>query len=209
MPQNGAVVVPPPVITQPNPLLNKEPEVEPEEADPEEVSFRDLLTGGDLKFRAGEFGEALSLFQQALQARPGSPAALSAIAQCQFALGEYGRAAMAMYEAIRRWPDLIDMSREIRTCYPSGEKFEELMHLLDSHVEWYDDDVRGLFLAGVMHCLNGNEERAGELFRSALELRPHDPVLLAQAQRFGDTEVTIDSEDRDDAPPAQPLAEEE
>ena len=204
VPREGAVVIPPPRTSRPVTLDRPPPESDSESqedtgAEPDERytgprTFTGFLSEGDRRFGEGDFREAIRYYREALRKRPGSPVALYAIAHGQFASGEYDLASTAMYDALHRWPGLIDVTREIRMLYPDDETFERGLGALQTRVRQRPGDVRGRFLAGVMRCLDGDEEQAELLLRSALALRPQNPVLSEQVQRLAE-ESSPDSDE--------------
>ncbi|RME22864.1 MAG: tetratricopeptide repeat protein, partial [Deltaproteobacteria bacterium] len=62
--------------------------------------YLDLVRRGDKLFRAGRFGKAARLFEQALQKYPRGAAAMVALANCYFEMGRYRAAIKAAKEAL-------------------------------------------------------------------------------------------------------------
>lgn len=132
-----------------------------------------------------EFDDAEREFNKAIELKPDLFEAFYYFARARFHQGDMKLAAEYFAKAAQVNPDDYQ-SRLLRVQILRGEGELDLakegaleaIEVVERHLEWHPDDVRALHLGAGSLILLGQIERAEEWLRRALEIDPHDPIVL-------------------------------
>lgn len=158
-----------------------EPVVEPLSGPPSQEDLAqvepDLLEIGNAAFNQGDYRGAVRNYIAAIMTdeESGYPRLFYGLGQ--FALGDYGLAAIGVRRALSVSRDLITNPIDVRSIYPSESVFLEHMRKLHAHVADSPDDTEAKFLLGYLYFASASPENALSLFSSVLADTPGDPLV--------------------------------
>ena len=132
-----------------------------------------------------EFEDAEREFKTSIELKPALFEAYYYFARTRFHQGDMDAAADLFAKAAAADPDDYQ-SRLLRVQILRGEgKLEqareaarEAIEVVERQLEWHPDDVRALHLGAGSLILIGETERADRWLKRALEIDPHDPIVL-------------------------------
>jgi len=132
-----------------------------------------------------EFEDAETEFDKAIKLKPTLFEAYYYFARTRFHQGDMKSAAELFAKAAAVNPDDYQ-SRLLRVQILRGEgdtnlakeEAREAVEVVERHLEWHPDDVRALHLGAGSLVLLGRIDRAESWLQRALEIDPHDPIVL-------------------------------
>ena len=132
-----------------------------------------------------EFEDAETEFNKAIELKPTLFEAYYYFARARFHQGDMESAAELFAKAAAVNPDDYQ-SRLLRVQILRGEgetslakeEAREAVEVVERHLEWHPDDVRALHLGAGSLILLGQIDRAENWLQRALEIDPHDPIVL-------------------------------
>lgn len=137
-----------------------------------------LESAGNEAYAAGEFEQAVSAFQQALETGGGKPRLHNNLANAYFREGRFGAAGASYRKALELDPEyLLAMNNLVLALYLGGERDRAWEFLTQAQMSW----PRVSFFhttAGYLRYLEGDRVAARKLFREAVNLNPDSPAAL-------------------------------
>lgn len=132
-----------------------------------------------------EFEDAETELNKAIELKPTLFEAYYYFARTRFHQGDMKAAAEFFARAAAVNPDDFQ-SRLLRVQILRGEgdtnvakeEAREAVEVVERHLEWHPDDVRALHLGAGSLILLGQIDRAENWLQRALEIDPHDPIVL-------------------------------
>ncbi len=123
-------------------------------------------------FRSGDYVQALSLADQAIQQTPNDPVLHEFRAICLFALGRYNDAAVPMYAVLSAgpgwdWTTLINL-------YPNPDVYTQQLRALEAYCHADSRAASARFLLASLYMTQGSMETAAGMFQQVVALQPQD-----------------------------------
>jgi type IV pilus assembly protein PilF len=141
---------------------------------PEEPSTQEQVRAAQSLFRAGRTSEALETLDRARQREPGDARLQSAYGTMCFQAGRYPEAEAAFLRALEIDPYLTDAHNFLGAVYAEmgrGAEAEEQYRIALRDPAYPTPELVYLNL-GLLHIARGDDERAVESLRRAVELAP-------------------------------------
>ena len=125
-------------------------------------------------FKAGDYGRALALADQALAMLPEDPVLHEFRGLALFALRRYDEAAAVQYAVLSAgpswdWPTLVGL-------YPSVDTYTGHLRALEAYVKQNPTAASPQFLLAYFYLVQGNEEAAATQFARVAQLQPEDKL---------------------------------
>jgi tetratricopeptide (TPR) repeat protein len=159
-------------------------------------------------FKTGDYAQALSLCDSALQKLPNDPALHEFRALILFALKRYDDASAALFAVLTGgpgwdWTTLIGL-------YSGIDVYTDQLRALEDYVRQNTSSAPARFLLAYHYMTEGHNQAAADQFKAALQLQPKDTLsakfvqLLTDAARSKDGDAPAQpAEAPVDAPPAR------
>lgn len=166
------------------------------------------LQTGVTAFRNRDYLGASDAFRKAMLAERNNSLAKFAMANAQFALGEYGYASFLIRRAMELRPNWPWIGSDLRDMYSEPDDLEEQRLALDSFITTHPDDVDAKMLQGYVAFFSGDIEAAESAFDAVLEKQPVDSIATAFKKRIGEVKELLEKDGLENAPPtgSQPAA---
>jgi tetratricopeptide (TPR) repeat protein len=134
------------------------------------------------RFKAGDFGGALSLADQALVQLPNDSVIHEFRGLCLFALKRYDEAAAVEYAVLSAgpgwdWATLISL-------YSSADVYTEQLRALEAFARQKPDSAPARFLMGYLYVVQDNTAEAAREFEAVAKLQPKDALSAQLAKAF-------------------------
>lgn len=137
-----------------------------------------LLRKGNDAFAAGDYKQAVNLYQQALAAAPLEPMPYFHLAQAHLALGRFVEAGVAIERGMRLHADWPQAPFQVRALYRDHPgDYDRHLGALAEEVGRNMNDEALLFLLAYQLWFDGRRDEAVVLFRRAAALA-HDTTLI-------------------------------
>ncbi len=125
-------------------------------------------------FKAGDYGRALALADQALAMLPDDPVLHEFRGLALFALRRYDEAAAVEYAVLStgpgwNWATLVGL-------YPSVDAYTDHLRALEAYVKQNPTAAAPRFLLAYFYLVQGNEEEAAAQFAGVARLQPEDEL---------------------------------
>jgi len=129
---------------------------------------------GLMDFKAGNYQQALTQFDNALQLQPKDPVIHEVRALTLFALGAYTPAAAALNSLLSTSPgmDWTTMS----SLYGNVDEYTAQLRQLEAYCTAHPDDAAAYFVLGYHYLVTGAKEQAADVFRVVTTKQPKDLV---------------------------------
>jgi hypothetical protein len=123
-------------------------------------------------FKAGDYGQALKLTDDALAKTPNDPILHEFRGICLFALQRYDDAAAPMYTVLSAGPGW-DWTT-LAGLYPSVDVYSDQLRSLETFCEATPQAASARFLLASLYMTQGNAEAAAGVFKQVVALQPQD-----------------------------------
>lgn len=137
-----------------------------------DAAMHKALRAGNAAFALGNYQTALKHYEQAQTAAPLNPLPAFHIGQVHFALGQYGKAVVALQRGLKwhaKWPE---SGFSVRALYGDrAAAFQQQLAKLADAVEDNPNDDSLLFLLGYQLWFDGKRDDAVVFFKRASALR--------------------------------------
>jgi len=134
------------------------------------------LREAEALMQVGRYYQAAQHYDRAAQVAPGNPLPLVGRAHALLAAGEYRSAAVALLQALGRFPDLARFRFDLESLMGSGEIVDvrraELMRLLERN-----EDVQLRFLLGYLEVYSGYRAQGLENLRRAASQAEYGSII--------------------------------
>jgi Flp pilus assembly protein TadD len=161
-------------------------------------------------FISGDYAQAMTLSDQAIQQTPNDPTLHEFRAFCLFAMGRYDEAAVPMYTVLSAgpgwdWTTLVSL-------YPSIDVYTQQLRALEAYCTANVNSVSGRFLLASLYLTQGNNDAAAAILKQVVALQPNDELsaqILSALTAPPQTEVAQGQppdQVQAQAQPAQPAA---
>jgi len=166
--QQPAVVVQPVVYDYSRPIDLSSPPPDQTVVDQSVASFDDARAA----FKAGDYGQALTLCESALTKTPNDPILHEFRSTCLFALGRYDEAAVPMYTVLSAgpgwdWTTLVGL-------YPSVDVYSQQLRSLEAFCDATPAAASARFLLASLYMTQGSSDAAASFFKQVVALQPQD-----------------------------------
>ncbi len=141
--------------------------------------LHELMLEGVKLFKAGKYNESAAKFLRVTLADRQNVDATLAYAVARFATGDYQIAGLAVRRAVRRMPEVVDSSFDIRARYTVPEQFQNHLARLEQYVRDNPEDEDAWTVLGFIRHFSGQRELAAETFRR-LRLFPGADAEVAE-----------------------------
>jgi tetratricopeptide (TPR) repeat protein len=167
--QQPAVVVQQPIVYDYSRPLN------PASASPAPAAVDQavaILDNARAAFRSGDYAQALTLADQAIQQTPNDPVLHEFRALCLFAMGRYSDAAVPMYAVLSSgpgwdWTTLINL-------YPNPDVYTQQLRSLEAYCQANPQAASARFVLASLYMTQGSIETAAGMFQQVVALQPQD-----------------------------------
>ena len=137
-------------------------------------------------FKAGDYGKALQLDQQALAQTPNDTSLHEFLALVYFAQGKYDQAAEPLYAVLSVGPgwDWTTLSG----MYPDVETYTRQLRALEASVRANPNSAPARFVLAYQYLVQGHDQNAVDQLKAAVKLQPGDTLsaqLIAHLQPTG------------------------
>jgi len=172
--QPAVVVEQPAVVTQPviydysRPIDLSSPPPAQAVVDQSVAAFDDARAA----FKAGGYGQALKLADDALTRTPNDPILHEFRATCLFALGRYDEAAVPMYTVLSTGPGW-DWTT-LAGLYPSVDVYSQQLRSLEAFCDATPQAASARFLLASLYMTQGSADAAAGVFKQVVALQPQD-----------------------------------
>ena len=152
-----------------------------------------MLDQGRDAFKRGDYKNALTLAEQAVQKVPNDPVIHEFGALCLFALGEYQKSAVVLNALLAVAPGM-DWTTLI-SLYSSSDEYTAQLRELEAYVKKNPTDSAAIFVLAYHYLVCGHADSALNALQRVVEAQPNDQV----AKRMYDA---LKGPDQAPAPPA-------
>ncbi|MBI4580550.1 MAG: hypothetical protein HY718_12660 [Planctomycetes bacterium] len=144
--------------------------------DPEKL--HELMVEGTRLFYDGKYNEAAATFLRVTLADRQNVDATLAYAIARFATGDYQVSALAIRRGVRRIPEVVSSTFDVRSRYGNVDHFRDHLARLEGHLRHHAEDDDAWIVLGFVKHFSGEREVAAEIFRR-LKDRPRADRQLA------------------------------
>jgi Flp pilus assembly protein TadD len=125
-------------------------------------------------FLSGDYAQALTLIDPAIQQTPNDPTLHEFRAFCLFAMGRYDEAAVPMYTVLSAgpgwdWTTLVSL-------YPSVDVYTQQLRALEAYCTANVNSVSARFLLASLYLTQGNNDAAAAILKQVVALQPNDEL---------------------------------
>jgi len=121
------------------------------------------------------YGDALALYQAAINADPGFAMAYRGLSACYSNLGERGKQAAAGRKALElsdRLPERFKYQVQITAYMSSTATYPEALDACNRLLAKYPDDMIALIYQSIVYCAAGEQEKCADLREKAVSVTP-------------------------------------
>jgi tetratricopeptide (TPR) repeat protein len=130
---------------------------------------------GLLLAEKGQFKEAARELKPAVQLDPQSEKYSEAYGESLLNSGQYPTAFQFLQDAAKRFPDQLNFQYQLAFADVGLQRFPEAASLLEALAARRPDSGKVQFLLGGAYELQGDLQRGGDHYRSAIQLAPREP----------------------------------
>lgn len=157
--------------------------------------LHDLMIEGVQLFQQGDYEGSASTFLRVTLADRHSIDATLAYAVARFATGDYQISALAVRRGVRRMPEVVNSSFDVRDRYGNLEDFEKHLARLEWFVVDHPDSEEGWTVLGFIRHFSGQRDLAVETFEGLKAMPKADLELV---------DIFLNAEPPVQAPQTQP-----
>jgi tetratricopeptide (TPR) repeat protein len=171
---------------------------------PENQQAMQLFDAGMAAFKAGNYGQALSSYDDALKLMPSDPVLHEVRALSLFALGRYKESAATLNALLASSPgmDWTSMS----SLYGSVDDYTSQLRKLETYVKGHPEDPSAMFVLAYHYLVTGHNDSAVRALQAIVKLQPKDTTAQRMLAALAPPETLPATATPDSPPPQAPDA---